>query len=86
MSQQLNFPSFLFQENYLRRRLLMNRLDYYKECGIPMDDNEYEQNQTFTKQLLMKLFAVSLLLGAKPLRLTKFIFKSEVVNVQHYKE
>ena len=38
----------------------MNRLDYDKERGIPLEENLYEQSQTELKQLLMKLFAVSL--------------------------
>lgn len=38
----------------------MNRLDYDKERGIPLEENLYEQSQTEIKQLLMKLFAVSL--------------------------
>ena len=47
------------QENYLRSRLLMNRLEYDKERGIPLEEDLYEQSQTEIKQLLMKLFAVS---------------------------
>ena len=38
----------------------MNRLEYDKERGIPLEENLYEQSQTEIKQLLMKLFAVSL--------------------------
>jgi hypothetical protein len=37
----------------------MNRLEYDKERGIPLEENLYEQSQTEIKQLLMKLFAVS---------------------------
>ena len=38
----------------------MNRMEYDKERGFPSEENLYEQSQTEIKQLLMKLFAVSL--------------------------
>lgn len=38
----------------------MNRMEYEKERGFAFDENIYEQSQTEIKQLLMKLFAVSL--------------------------